>query len=97
MKVVRLPKECFIEMLRAAGFGSISEDLIERKFNADQVMDRKRAAVVLAKFGALKVERLQKEGIVFDGERVRQPFDAYQDPATGEYVFTQGELPEILQ
>jgi hypothetical protein len=95
MKIVRLPKECFIEMLKEAGFGSISEDLIERKFAINQAMDRERTVAILAKFGALKVERLQKEGIVFDGERVRQPFDAYQDPATGDYVFLQGPQPEI--
>ena len=92
MKVVRLPKEVFIEMLREAGFGSMSEDLIAGKFNYKKEMYKEQAAVILAKFGALKIERLIKEGIVFDGGLPRLPFNAYRDHITDEYVFIQGEL-----
>jgi hypothetical protein len=48
-------------------------------------------------FLAMWADLLISQGMVLDHGYPRAPWDHYQDPATGEYVFTQGELPEILQ
>jgi hypothetical protein len=46
-------------------------------------------------FKVMWLDLLTSRGLVLDRGYPRAPWDQYQDPATGDYVFTQGQQPEI--
>jgi hypothetical protein len=46
-------------------------------------------------FRVMWMDLLAKEGMILDRGYPRAPWDRYLDPATGDYVFSQGPQPDI--